>query len=63
MGTIDESKWMWVEMESCKDESGFLLRKLDKVPLLGTDFRVRDVYAVSSHKLVRQRKVSDFEKQ
>jgi len=57
------SEWVRVAVNSCNDEPGILFGRLDSVPLLGTDLRLRDQLSVSDDKVVEYRKASDFEKQ
>jgi hypothetical protein len=58
-----ESEWMWVVVDSCDDDAGVLLGRLDNEPLLGTGLHVGDELAVGYGKVVEHRKASEFGRQ
>ena len=58
-----ESEWMWVRVDSCDDEAGLLLGRLDNEPLLGTALHAGDELAVSYKKIVEHRKPWEIQKQ
>jgi uncharacterized protein YegJ (DUF2314 family) len=58
-----ESEWMWVVVDSCDDEEGVLLGRLDNEPVVGTGLNLGDELALSYEKVVEHRKAKDFERQ
>ena len=50
-------------VNSCDDEDGVLIGRLDNEPVVGTGLRLGDELAVSYEKVVEHRKAKEFAKQ